>query len=108
MNTPYTSLRGQLAKTPKKWLITGAAGFIGMHTSLRLLARGDSVIALDNLDDDVTLKQARLARLLPHANFSFHKLDVADRTAVAQLFEENRGLSRFLQFSKISNLTREE
>lgn len=69
-------------------LVTGAAGFIGMHTSLRLLARGDRVIGLDNLNDyyDVSLKQARLARLQPHANFSFHQLDVADRDGVAALF----------------------
>jgi UDP-glucuronate 4-epimerase len=69
-------------------LVTGAAGFIGMHTSLRLLARGDRVIGLDNLNDyyDVSLKQARLARLQPHANFSFHQLDVADREGLAALF----------------------
>jgi UDP-glucuronate 4-epimerase len=70
------------------FLVTGAAGFIGMHTSLRLLARGDRVIGLDNLNDyyDVSLKQARLARLLPHASFSFHQLDVGDREGVAALF----------------------
>lgn len=73
---------------PSTWLVTGAAGFIGMHTSLRLLARGDSVIGLDNLNDyyDATLKQARLAQLQPYANFSFHKLDVADRDGMAALF----------------------
>ena len=70
------------------WLVTGAAGFIGMHTSLRLLARGDRVIGLDNLSDyyDVSLKQARLARLQPHANFSFHQLDVTNREGMAALF----------------------
>ena len=69
-------------------LLTGAAGFIGMHTSLRLLARGDTVVGVDNLNDyyDVTLKQARLARLSSHANFHFHKLDVADRDGMAALF----------------------
>ena len=73
---------------PKTWLVTGAAGFIGMHTSLRLLERGEEVIGLDSLNDyyDVTLKQARLARLQAHANFSFHKLDVVDRVGVAALF----------------------
>ena len=73
-------------------LVTGAAGFIGMHTSLRLLARGERVIGLDNLNDyyDVSLKQARLARLQPHANFSFHRLDVADRAGVAALFSAER------------------
>jgi UDP-glucuronate 4-epimerase len=74
--------------TPSKWLVTGAAGFIGMHTSLRLLARGDRVIGLDNLNDyyDANLKQARLAQLQSHANFCFHKLDVADRDGMAALF----------------------
>jgi UDP-glucuronate 4-epimerase len=71
-----------------KILLTGAAGFIGMHTILRLLARGDTVVGVDNLNDyyDVTLKQARLARLTSHANFHFHKLDVADRDGMAALF----------------------
>jgi UDP-glucuronate 4-epimerase len=70
------------------WLVTGAAGFIGMHTSLRLLERGDKVIGLDNLNDyyELSLKQARLARLLPNPNFSFHQLDVADRKGMAALF----------------------
>ncbi len=71
-----------------KILLTGAAGFIGMHTAQRLLARGDTVVGVDNLNDyyDVTLKEARLARLTPHANFSFHKLDVADRSGMTALF----------------------
>ena len=71
-----------------KILLTGAAGFIGMHTILRLLARGDTVVGVDNLNDyyDVTLKQARLARLSSHANFHFHKLDVANRDGIAALF----------------------
>lgn len=74
------------------FLVTGAAGFIGMHTSLRLLARGDRVIGLDNLNDyyDVSLKHARLARLQPHANFSFHQLDVADREGMAALFASEK------------------
>lgn len=75
-----------------KVLVTGAAGFIGMHTSERLLARGDTVVGIDNLNDyyDPQLKQDRLARLSPHANFSFHKLDVADRQAMADLFARER------------------
>ena len=70
------------------YLVTGAAGFIGMHTSLRLLARGDQVVGVDDLNDyyDVTLKDARLARLTSHPNFTFHKLDVADRQGMAELF----------------------
>lgn len=72
-----------------KILVTGAAGFIGSHLSERLLARGDQVVGLDNLNDyyDVALKEARLARLIPHPNFEFHKQDIADRVAVERVFE---------------------
>jgi len=75
-----------------KVLLTGAAGFIGMHLALRLLARGDSVIGIDNLNNyyDVSLKEARLARLVPHPNFRFIKADVADRSAMALLFEQEK------------------
>ena len=71
-----------------KILVTGAAGFIGMHASQRLLARGDEVVGLDNLNDyyDPTLKDARLARLTPHPAFRFVKMDVADRAGMEQLF----------------------
>jgi UDP-glucuronate 4-epimerase len=70
------------------WLVTGAAGFIGMHTSLRLLSQGQIVIGLDNLNDyyDVTLKQARLTRLLSYEGFRFHRLDVAASADMARLF----------------------
>jgi UDP-glucuronate 4-epimerase len=75
-----------------KILVTGAAGFIGMHVAQRLLVRGDSVLGLDNLNDyyDVSLKQARLAQLAPKAGFRFVKLDVADREGVRELFERER------------------
>jgi UDP-glucuronate 4-epimerase len=75
-----------------KILVTGAAGFIGMHTSERLLARGDEVAGLDNLNDyyDPALKENRLARLRPHPNFRFIKLDVADRDGLQQLFETEK------------------
>ena len=71
-----------------KILVTGAAGFIGMTASLKLLARGDEVVGLDNLNDyyDVTLKHNRLKRLTPQANFRFVQLDVADREGIAALF----------------------
>ncbi|MBP5996786.1 MAG: NAD-dependent epimerase [Azonexus sp.] len=71
-----------------KILVTGAAGFIGMTTSLRLLARGDEVVGLDNLNDyyEVSLKESRLARLTGHPGFRFVKLDVADRPGMEQLF----------------------
>jgi UDP-glucuronate 4-epimerase len=63
-----------------KILVTGAAGFIGFHLSKALLARGDEVVGLDNLNDyyDVSLKQARLAQLKDKPAFTFHKLDLAD------------------------------
>ena len=75
-----------------KILVTGAAGFIGMHTCLRLLARGDEVVGIDNLNDyyDPALKDARLARLTPLPGFRFEKLDIADRSGVAALFENEK------------------
>jgi UDP-glucuronate 4-epimerase len=73
-------------------LVTGAAGFIGSHVAQRLLARGDEVVGLDNLNEyyDVTLKQARLARLTAAANFRFVKLDLADTAGMAALFAAER------------------
>lgn len=75
-----------------KILLTGAAGFIGMHVCERLLARGDEIIGVDNLNDyyDVALKEARLARLQPNPNFRFAKLDIADREGVAALFANEK------------------
>ena len=69
-------------------LVTGAAGFIGMHVSERLLARGDTVVGLDNLNDyyDPALKRDRLARLTPHGTFRFVEMGVADRDGMATLF----------------------
>jgi len=69
-------------------LVTGAAGFIGYHVADRLLARGDEVVGLDNLNAyyDPTLKQARLARLQAAKAFSFVKADLADRAAMESLF----------------------
>jgi UDP-glucuronate 4-epimerase len=73
-------------------LLTGAAGFIGMHTALRLLARGDTVVGVDNLNDyyDISLKHARLARLQAHPGFSFHQASVEDRDTLARLFQQTR------------------
>ena len=71
-----------------KILVTGTAGFIGHHLALRLLARGDNVVGIDNLNNyyDVTLKENRLKRLAPNANFKFIKLDLADKAGMAELF----------------------
>ena len=75
-----------------KVLVTGAAGFIGMHVSERLIARGDQVIGLDRVDAyyDVRLKEARLARLTPSPSFAFERVDVADRGAMERVFAEHR------------------
>lgn len=75
-----------------KALVTGAAGFIGMHVSEQLLLRGDEVVGLDNLNDyyDPKLKAARLVRLTPSAAFRFERLDVADRPAIEALFEREK------------------
>jgi len=69
-------------------LVTGAAGFIGSTLSERLLARGDEVLGYDNLNDyyDPTLKEARLAKLTPHANFSFVRAALEDRPALERAF----------------------
>ena len=74
-----------------KILVTGAAGFIGHQTTLRLLARGDTLIGVDNLNDyyDVSLKEARLQDIAKHpqaSNFKFIKLDLADTSATEALF----------------------
>ena len=82
-----------------KILVTGAAGFIGMHLSKRLLDRGDTVVGLDNLNDyyDVKLKEDRLKQLQAYPGFRFVKLELADREGMAKLFEAER-------FPKVVNL----
>ncbi|ROU10128.1 NAD-dependent epimerase [Kluyvera ascorbata] len=69
------------------YLVTGAAGFIGFHVCVRLLKAGHQVVGIDNLNDyyDVSLKQARLDRL-QSPQFRFHKIDLADRSAITNLF----------------------
>lgn len=93
-----------------KILVTGAAGFIGFHVCQKLLARGDQIVGIDNLNDyyDVSLKQARLSQLgvslsteditanytnshpSSSANFEFIKLDISDRAAMESLFAEHK------------------
>ena len=75
-----------------KILVTGTAGFIGSHLAHRLLDRGDEVVGFDNLNDyyDVTLKQARLARLQARAGYTHVTGDLADRAAVEQAFAAHR------------------
>jgi UDP-glucuronate 4-epimerase len=72
-------------------MITGAAGFIGSTLAKRLLERGDTVTGVDNLNDyyDVSLKEARLARLTSSSHFSFIKADIADRDVMSALFADN-------------------
>ncbi|NCS66632.1 MAG: NAD-dependent epimerase, partial [Betaproteobacteria bacterium] len=82
-----------------KVLITGCAGFIGMHVAQLLLARGDQVVGVDNLNDyyDPALKLARLAQLQPHAGFRFIQTDIADAMAMEDLFAAER-------FNRVVNL----
>ncbi|HFK4648211.1 TPA: NAD-dependent epimerase [Serratia marcescens] len=75
-----------------KFLVTGAAGFIGYHVAERLLTAGHQVVGIDNLNDyyDVGLKMARLDRLTDKPGFRFIKLDLADREGMAALFAEHQ------------------
>jgi UDP-glucuronate 4-epimerase len=82
-----------------KILVTGAAGFIGFHLAQRLLARGDEVVGLDNLNDyyDVALKEARLRLLATSPGFRFVRVSLEDRPTVAKLFSDER-------FDMVANL----
>ena len=73
-------------------LVTGVAGFIGYHTAKRLLARGDRVVGIDNLNDyySVDLKKARLAQLEGHNNFAFHKVDFSDFDALRETLKDEK------------------
>ncbi len=75
-----------------KVLVTGAAGFIGSFTSHKLLDRGDTVVGVDNLNDyyEVTLKQARLDRLLVRDDYTHKKIDIADRSAVEEVIRSEK------------------
>jgi UDP-glucuronate 4-epimerase len=75
-----------------RYLVTGTAGFIGYHVAERLLARGDEVVGLDNVNDyyDVRLKHARMARLEGKPGYGFVKLDVSDREGMERVFAERK------------------
>lgn len=82
-------------------LVTGAAGFIGFHTALRLLQRGERVVGVDNLNDyyDVSLKEARLKELEPFKDFSFVKADISDKPAMEQLWAKHGPFTRVVHLA---------
>jgi len=83
------------------YLVTGAAGFIGFHTCLRLLARGEEVVGLDMVNDyyDPALKEARLAILNDRAGFTFHRVDIADREAMAGVAVRHANITRIIHLA---------
>jgi UDP-glucuronate 4-epimerase len=82
-------------------LLTGAAGFIGYHVTQALLARGETVIGIDNLDPyyDVRLKRGRLAQLADAPGFTFHEIDIAERDAVLGLTSRHRDIRRIVHLA---------
>lgn len=82
-------------------LLTGAAGFIGYHTTLALLARGEAVIGVDNLNDyyDVGLKKARLKKLESIPGFVFHRADIADEKAMNDIIAARPGVDRIIHLA---------
>jgi len=82
-------------------LVTGAAGFIGYHVAEALLARGEEVLGVDELNSyyDVRLKEARLERLARHSAFGFHRLDIAEREAVASLMAAHPEVDRIVHLA---------
>ena len=82
-------------------LLTGAAGFIGYHVSRALLARGETVIAVDNLNDyyDVALKEARLAGLKDKPGFSFQRANIAERAAIEELCKRHPEIDRIVHLA---------
>jgi UDP-glucuronate 4-epimerase len=82
-------------------LVTGAAGFIGFHTSLKLLARGTPVVGVDNMNAyyDPALKQARLDQLLKIPGFTFVKADIADREAMAKLAQAHPEIESYIHLA---------
>ena len=82
-------------------LLTGAAGFIGFHVAQALLARGDEVVGVDNLNTyyEVTLKEARLAKLTGQKGFAFEKLDISDRDAMLGLAAKHPGVTHVIHLA---------
>jgi len=82
-------------------LVTGAAGFIGYHTCQRLLARGEKVVGIDSLNAyyDVALKELRLSHLAKHKGFSFIKVDMADRAAMAEVARANPDVTDYINLA---------
>ena len=82
-------------------LVTGAAGFIGFNVARALLARGDAVVGIDNLNPyyDVALKRARLEQLAPARNFRFIQVDIADRAAFARELGPGGGIDRIVHLA---------
>ena len=82
-------------------LVTGAAGFIGYHVARALLARGDEVCGIDNVNDyySVALKRARLAQLATFQGFEFHEIDIADREAVEKVLGGQKGIAGIIHLA---------
>ena len=82
-------------------LVTGAAGFVGFHTSVALLERGETVIGIDDLNPyyPVSLKEARLAELAPRPRFAFHRIDIAERGAVTALLQHHPEIDRVIHLA---------
>lgn len=82
-------------------VVTGAAGFIGFHVCRALLERGERVVGIDNVNDyyDVRLKEARLRQITGRPEFSLHRLDVADRLAICDLFEHTANLTGIIHLA---------
>jgi UDP-glucuronate 4-epimerase len=83
------------------YLVTGAAGFIGFHTCVQLLDRGEAVVGIDNLNDyyDPSLKNARLELLSNRPGFTFHRLDIADRSGISALGASHRDISHIIHLA---------
>ncbi|MCE7887567.1 MAG: NAD-dependent epimerase/dehydratase family protein [Alphaproteobacteria bacterium PRO2] len=82
-------------------LVTGAAGFIGFHTTLRLLQRGEKVVGIDNLNDyyDVSLKEGRLEQLANFTGFTFVKQDIADKAGMEALWSRHGSFKRVVHLA---------